>query len=121
MAFLVATNKGLYRSYDIAKGLTKIKFSPGMSEQVFAAHVSPKAPKTIWAGTAVSGLLVSHDAGATWTKAGKSKAGNQIIPDRVPISAIITKPDNPAHVACWNNPNALFQSRLWKDLGETWW
>ncbi|NNE99961.1 MAG: hypothetical protein HKN25_13150 [Pyrinomonadaceae bacterium] len=114
--FYVGTNKGLYRSDDIAKGLKKVDFGPGMNEQVFAVHVSPKAPKTIWAGTAVSGLLVSHDAGATWMKAGMDRAGNQIIPDRVPISTIVTKPDNPGHVLV-GTIQTLYMSR---DFGKTW-
>ena len=114
--FLVATNKGLYRSYDIAKSLTKVNLGPGMSEQIFSVHVNPKAPNTIWAGTAVSGVLVSYDGGKTWRKVGKSAVGRQIIPDRVPVHAIASKPENPGYVLV-GTTQTLYLS---KDYGKTW-
>ena len=63
---------------------------PGIKDQIFALYVSPNQPDTIWVGTAVSGVLVSRDGGATW-----SKVGAGIIPDRVPVSTIAGNPERP--------------------------
>src|ERR1035437_9812051 len=63
---LAGTDAGLYRTYDVSKGWEKISLG-GYSENIFAIHVSPARPDTIWVGTATSGVLVSHDSGKTWT------------------------------------------------------
>jgi photosystem II stability/assembly factor-like uncharacterized protein len=109
--YLAATNKGLFRSYDIAKGWKKIDFGPGLSEQVFAVHVSAKAPETVWVGTAISGVIVSRDNGMTWERVGKG-----IIPDRIPVSTVVTNPENPNNVFV-GTIQTLYVS---KDGGRTW-
>ena len=38
------------------------------NDNIFAIHISPFAPETIWIGTATSGVLVSRDSGKTWAK-----------------------------------------------------
>ncbi|MEZ5345273.1 MAG: YCF48-related protein [Pyrinomonadaceae bacterium] len=88
--YFAATNDGLYRSYDIEKGWQKIELGEGITDQVFSVHIPSKTPGTIWIGTAVSGVLVSRDNGLTW-----SRSGGEIIPDRVPISTVVTSPDDP--------------------------
>ncbi len=107
--YLAGTNKGLYRSYDISKGWKKINLGPGINQQIFAVHVSPKMPQVIWVGTAISGVLMSNDGGVTWTKAGT-------IPMRVPISAIASNPEKPEHVYV-GTTQTLYMS---KDWGKTW-
>ncbi len=109
--YLAAMNDGLYRSYDVEKGWQKINFGDGISEQVFAVHMSPKAPNIIWAGTAISGVVVSKDDGETWTKVGVG-----LIPDRVPVSTIATSPDNPNNVYV-GTIQTFYMS---KDGGRTW-
>ena len=109
--YFAATNKGLYRSYDIAKGWQKINLGDGVSGQIFSVHVSDRAPGVIWVGTSVSGVLVSKDDGLTW-----NRVGADLIPLRVPINTIVTKPDNPDHVFV-GTVQTLYMS---KDGGETW-
>lgn len=84
---LAATDKGLYRTYNMAQGWEKISFGEGIDEQVFAVHIPAAQPTTIWAGTVRSGAIVSKDNGLTW----KTIAD---IPSGVPISAIETDPTN---------------------------
>lgn len=103
------TVKGLYRSYDPAKGWEKLPFNPGMDEQVYAIAISSEQPDTIWVGKAVGGVIVSRDGGATW----QSVSG---IPQDIPVSAIAIEP---------NNPNAIFVGTLQtlylsRDGGKSW-
>ncbi|HEX8489638.1 MAG TPA: YCF48-related protein [Chthoniobacterales bacterium] len=79
--FLAATNAGLYRSYDPLKGWEKLKYGAGIDMRTTTVSTSPQSPKTIWIGTATSGVLVSRDAGATWQQVPG-------IPTNAPISAI---------------------------------
>ena len=109
--YLAAMNDGLYRSYDVAKGWQKIEFGPGLSKRIFAVHVSPLSPETIWAGTDISGVIVSRDSGLTWKQAGLGK-----IPNRIPVKSIVTKPDNPNYVYV-GTIQTLYMS---KDNGMTW-
>ncbi len=109
--FLAATNDGLYRSYDIEKGWQKLNFGPGLSEEVFSVHVSKSAPGTIWVGTTITGVIVSRDDGLTW-----ERVGSEILVDRVPVSTIITNPDDPDNVYV-GTIQSLYVS---KDGGKTW-
>ncbi len=109
--YFAGTNSGLYRSYGIAKGWKKIELGPGIKDQIFALYVSPNQPDTIWVGTAVSGVLVSRDGGATW-----SKVGAGIIPDRVPVSTIAGNPERPNDIFV-GTIQTLYLSR---DNGSTW-
>lgn len=104
-----ATDNGLYRSYDLAKGWEKLSFGAELSPNVFVVHTSPLVPGTIWVGTATSGLIVSHDDGKTWTKTGAS-------PDNVPVSSIATDPKRPNYVYL-GTIQAFYVSR---DGGRTW-
>lgn len=88
---LAATDKGLYRSYNLAQGWDKISFGNGIDEQVFAVHVPISQPATIWVGTVRSGVIVSNDSGLTWKKIAD-------IPTNIPIQAIETDPQNPSRV-----------------------
>jgi len=80
-----ATNVGLFRTYDPAQGWEKISFGSGLDTRTTCISTSAQNPKTIYVGTAISGLLVSRDGGATWQQV----AG---IPSNAPISSI--KQDN---------------------------
>ncbi len=88
---LAGTDKGIYRSYDLAKGWEKISFGEGISESVFAITISLQQPETLWVGTAVSGVIVSRDNGKTWEKVPGTK-------ENVPISSITIDPTNPERI-----------------------
>lgn len=103
------TDRGLYRSYDIAKGWEKLNLGVGNNENIFAIHTSPTRPGTIWVGTATSGVLVSKDDGKTWAKAGGAADG-------VPISSIASDPERPDYVYVGTSQTFYVS----KDGGATW-
>lgn len=103
------TNNGLYVTYDLAKGWKKLEFGEGIGQQVFAVHVNPKMPQIIWAGTANSGVLMSNDSGATWTKMDG-------VPDRYPISTITSDPTKPERLYV----GLIHTIYLSRDFGKTW-
>jgi photosystem II stability/assembly factor-like uncharacterized protein len=105
---LAGTDMGLYRSDDLAKGWEKLPLG-GFSDNIFAIHVSPLRPETIWAGTANSGVLVSHDSGKTWAKAGGAV-------DNVPVSSIKSDPERPDYIYV-GTTQTFYISR---DAGQTW-
>ncbi len=107
--YLAGTSRGLYRTYDATKNWKKLNLGPGISENILAIHVSPKAPGTIWVGTSISGVLVSYDDGVTWKRTG-------MIPQRVPVSSIATNPDKPNEVYV-GTIQTFYMS---KDGGATW-
>lgn len=106
---LAGTDAGLYRTYDIDKGWTKVEFGEGIDENVFAVYASPLVPGTIWAGTARSGVIVSTDDGATWSKVDGP-------PTDFPISSIAGDPKRPNYMYV-GTTQSLYVSR---DGGRTW-
>jgi photosystem II stability/assembly factor-like uncharacterized protein len=85
------TDKGLYRSYDLAKGWEKVPFGEGISENVYVIYSSPLIPGVIWIGTEKSGVIVSRDDGKTWDRISG-------IPQDVPISSIVADPKRPQNI-----------------------
>ncbi len=65
---LAATNAGLYRTFDVEQGWDRLFYGPNLDYRTTFVSTSAQNPKTIWAGTATSGLLVSRDGGQTWTQ-----------------------------------------------------
>lgn len=106
---LVGTDKGLYRSLDVAKGWEKLSLGFGISESIFAVHVSAARPDTIWAGTATSGVIVSHDSGKTWAKAGGAA-------EAVPVSSIMSDPTRPDYIYV----GTIQTFHVSRDGGRTW-
>lgn len=106
---IAGTDKGLFRTYDIAKGWEKLNLGSGISENIFAAHVPVGQPDTIWIGTATSGVLVSRDAGKTWKKAGGAAEG-------APISSITSDPKRPDYVYVGTSQTFF----LTRNGGATW-
>ncbi len=106
---LAGTDKGVYRTYDIAKGWEKLPMTAGLDANITALHTSPSVPGTIWAGTATSGVIVSTDDGKTWTKLNSS-------PDGIPVSSIVVDPKQPNHVYV-GTIQSLYLSR---DGGRSW-
>lgn len=106
---LAGTDSGLYRSYDLTKGWEKLDLGAGVNQNIFAIHVAPQRPDTIWVGTATSGVMVSRDDGKTFANAGGAVQG-------VPVSAIETDPTRPDYVYV-GTTQTFYLSR---DNGTTW-
>ena len=106
---LAATNNGLYRSSDPAKGWEKLPFGPNLDARTLAVSANEQNPQTIWVGTSTSGVLVSRDGGTTW---------NQIesIPKTAPINMIVQDPQRSAYVYV-GTTQTLYVSH---DGGEKW-
>jgi len=66
LGILAATNAGLFRSYDPARGWERLSYGLGLDSRTTAISSSSQNPRTIWVGTATSGVLVSRDGGETW-------------------------------------------------------
>ncbi len=106
---IAGTDKGLFRSYDIAKGWEKLNLGGGVNENVFAVHTSAARPDTIWVGTATSGVMVSKDSGKTWAKAGGAADG-------APISTITSDPKRPDYIYVGTSQTFFFS----RNNGATW-
>lgn len=106
---LAATNAGLYRTYDPLQGWEKISYGPGMDPRTTTISVSPQNPKTIYVGTANSGVLVSRDGGETWQQV-------RGVPAQAPISTIEQDPKRSAYVYV-GTKQSLYVSH---DGGERW-
>jgi photosystem II stability/assembly factor-like uncharacterized protein len=106
---LAGTDKGLYRSLDLAKGWERLDFGYGHSDNIFAVHVAAARPTTIWAGTATSGVLVSRDSGKTWSKTSGAV-------DNIPVSSIMSDPTRPDYIYV-GTTQTFYLSR---DGGATW-
>ena len=107
-AILAATNSGLYRSKDPAKGWHKLSYG-SFDPRTTCISVNPKHPETIWVGTPSSGVLISRDSGKTWRKVGG-------VPQDVPVNVIAQDPQRPDYVYV-GTKQALMMSH---DGGETW-
>ncbi|HRH46910.1 MAG TPA: YCF48-related protein [Pyrinomonadaceae bacterium] len=104
-----ATDKGLYRTYDLTKGWEKLPLPAGIDEQIFVVHTDEAQPQTIWAGTSRSSVVVSKDGGLTWQKMTD-------IPENSTINAIETNPQNPNWVYVGTS-QTFYLSR---DGGQSW-
>ena len=107
--YLVGTNNGLYRSYDISKGWEKISFGENVNHQILTIFADAYQPETIWVGTATAGVLVSKDNGRSWSKV-------PTIPEAVPVSAIYRNPKKPDYLYV-GTTQTFYVS---KDGGKSW-
>ncbi|CDM65461.1 VPS10 domain-containing protein [Pyrinomonas methylaliphatogenes] len=106
---LAATNSGLYRTYDPARGWERISYGSGFDARTLAVSVDPQNPETIWVGTATSGLLVSHDGGRTWQQI-------KAIPTIAPVNTIVQDPKRAGYIYVGTG-HTLYLSR---DGGQSW-
>lgn len=107
--YLAGTNNGLYRSYDIAKGWEKVSFGENINYEVLTILADAYQPETLWIGTSTNGVMVSKDNGATWSKI-------SIIPDLIPVSAIVRNPKKPDYIYIGTKQTFY----LSKDGGKSW-
>ncbi|HKR02949.1 MAG TPA: YCF48-related protein [Pyrinomonadaceae bacterium] len=63
---LAATNAGLYRSFDPLQGWERLPYGSGLDSRTTCISTTMQNQRTIWVGTATSGVLVSRDNGQTW-------------------------------------------------------
>ncbi|HVF46441.1 MAG TPA: YCF48-related protein [Pyrinomonadaceae bacterium] len=106
---LAGTDNGLYRTSDLTKGWEKVAIGEHLNQNIFAVHVSPGRPDTIWAGTATSGVIVSRDSGNTWERAGGAV-------DNIPVSSIASDPKRPDTVYV----GTIQTFYVTRDSGKTW-
>lgn len=106
---LAATNLGLYRSFDPAKGFQKVPYGPNFDPRTTSIGVNPRQPETIWVGTASSGVLLSSDGGRSW---------NQVdgLPTDTPINVVAQDPQRPGYVYV-STKQAFYSSH---DGGHNW-
>jgi photosystem II stability/assembly factor-like uncharacterized protein len=109
LKILAATNNGLYRSADPAKGWEKLPFSSGLDARTLSVSTSAQNPQTIYVGTSTSGVLVSRDSGQTWSEV-------EGIPKGVPVNVIEQDPQRSAYVYVGTS-HTLYVSH---DGGEKW-
>ncbi len=105
---LAATNSGLYRSFDPAKGWERLSYG-SFDPRTTCISTNAKDPETIWVGTPNSGVLVSRDSGKTWKQADG-------VPHDVPVNTIAQDPQRPDYVYV-GTKQAFFMSH---DGGATW-
>ncbi len=106
---LAGTDKGIYRTYDVDRGWDRVLFGEGLDPRVLVLTTSPVQPQTIWVGTAISGVIVSRDNGATWQKVPG-------VPEKVPVSAIVFDPKNQENIYV-GTTQTFYLSR---DGGKNW-
>jgi hypothetical protein len=68
LGILAATNKGLYRSYDLSKPWEKLSWDPSLSQRTNCISTTEQNGTRIFVGASTSGVLVSNDAGQTWNR-----------------------------------------------------
>ncbi|HXD29819.1 MAG TPA: YCF48-related protein [Pyrinomonadaceae bacterium] len=106
---LAATNAGVFKSYDPAKGWRKLEYGPGFDVHTSSVSALNKLPDTIWVGTASSGVLVTSDGGKSWRQVDG-------IPTDVPVNVITQDPSRPNNVYV-GTKQAFFATR---DGGQHW-
>jgi photosystem II stability/assembly factor-like uncharacterized protein len=109
LGILAATNAGLFRTFDPSQGWERISYGPGLDARTTAISTNPQNPRTIWVGTANSGLLVSRDGGATWQQV-------QGVPDTAPVNVIAQDRERSAYIYI-GTKQAFYSSH---DGGERW-
>jgi photosystem II stability/assembly factor-like uncharacterized protein len=107
--FLAATNNGLYRSFDLAKGWQKLPYGSSFDPRTTCISTNLKQPDTIIVGTPASGVLISQDGGKSWRQVDG-------IPHDFPVNTIAQDPQRPSYVYV-GTKQAFYMSQ---DGGSTW-
>ena len=109
-AYLAATNAGLYRTLDPTKGWTKLPYNGNVDVRTTCISTNDREPRVIWVGTASSGVLVSRDAGVTWSQP------RDFPVEKAPVNTIAQDPQRPDYVYV-GTKLAFYSSH---DAGRTW-
>ena len=109
LGILAATNAGLFRSYDPARGWERVSYGPGLDSRTTSISTSLQNPRTVWVGTATSGVLVSRDGGDTWQQVPG-------IPTTAPVNVITQDRQRSAYIYV-GTKQAFYSSH---DGGERW-
>jgi peptidoglycan hydrolase-like protein with peptidoglycan-binding domain len=106
---LAATNAGLFRTSDPMLGWDRVSYGPNLDARTSCISTSPQAPSVILVGTAMSGVLISRDAGETWQQVSG-------IPNNFPVNVIVQDPQRASFMYV-GTKQAFFMSQ---DGGENW-
>jgi photosystem II stability/assembly factor-like uncharacterized protein len=91
VGILAATNAGLFRSYDFTKGWQRLAYDDGLDFRTLCISTTSQSPKTIFVGTATSGVLVSRNGGKSWEQL-------RGIPADAPVNVIAQDSKRSSHV-----------------------
>jgi photosystem II stability/assembly factor-like uncharacterized protein len=106
---LAATSAGLFRTSDPVMGWDRISYGQNLDARTTCISTNPQAPMVIYVGTAMSGVLVSRDAGQTWEQVGAGEVLGT-------VNVIVQDPQRPAFVYV-GTKQAFYMSQ---DGGEHW-
>ncbi len=109
VGILAATNAGLFRSYDIAKGWERVSFGADVDARTLCISTTAQNPETFYVGTATSGVLVTRDGGKTWEQV-------RGIPTDAPVNVVEQDPKRSEYVYV-GTTQTLYISH---DGGERW-
>ena len=88
---LAATNLGLYRSFDPARGWQKLSYGASLDPRTSCVSTDAQHPETILVGTAASGVLISNDGGKSWQRVSG-------VPSEAPVNTIARDLQRPNHI-----------------------
>ncbi len=88
---LAATNLGLYRSFDPARGWQKLSYGASLDPRTSCVAIYAQHPETILVGTAASGVLISNDGGKSWQRVSG-------VPSEAPVNTIARDLQRPNHI-----------------------
>lgn len=106
---LAATNSGLYRSSDPARGWQRLAYGANLDPRTSSVAVDVQHPESIFVGTAASGVLMSRDAGKSWVRLSG-------IPAEAPVNTIARDSQRPNNIYV-GTKQSLYLSR---DGGASW-
>jgi photosystem II stability/assembly factor-like uncharacterized protein len=106
---LAATNAGLYRSADPAKGWQRLAYGSNFDPRTSSVVADAQHPESIFVGTASSGVLMSRDAGKSWVRVSG-------IPTEAPVNTIARDSQRPNYIYV-GTKQAFYLSR---DGGASW-
>lgn len=109
IGIMAATNSGLYRTLDPSRGWDRVMFGQAIDSRTTCVSTEPQNSSTIWVGTAIAGILVSHDGGESWQRVSG-------VPTSAPINTIVQDPKRPAYLYV-GTKQAFYMSH---DGGEHW-
>jgi photosystem II stability/assembly factor-like uncharacterized protein len=109
LGVLAATNNGLFRTLDPARGWDRISYGRGLDPRTTTISTSAQNPSLLFVGTATSGVLMSRDTGETWQQVSG-------VPATSPVNIIVQDQQRSAFIYV-GTKQAFYLSH---DGGEHW-